>query len=943
MSDSEHYWNLARCFQEDYHDVDVLASFSSIRDKTLQSLYPNQPDDDDDDNNSEVEQTTTSSRNHVVDQNQQTSKLRDKSLKGSVDVAILPLVNLINCHSSFATLSSCSGRISLFDPNLKLHQQQNQQVKESVDSLSAETMWNSQDLAAPPLVEEGDCCERVDGSGKGGSGGWIFVSHEKIEAQALLEALDSNSNTENSDRDYPGKKNDNLLTMTRMMSLRFEPMLLHVAAANLERGQRLLQSALQLGFRESGLVVTQSRVTVAIRSYSLALTIPLFAYSGPLQVSHEYLTAFVQEANARLATNFSRIQQLYNAFQNQFLQQRYKDDPVKTLRVFVDTEQCIPNLGLWGHASVLFESSQGGQAEIFVFGGYGTGPSNVNTINKNKGASRSNKVYRLVHDGSSWGNAWEDVSSPVAESGPHYDEQHISCGLRTKPCSFRAREGLKAIDWKCENGTKDSVDHVAVIFGGRTNPANPLSDLLLYDRDSLFFRRPLDIRGAEPAPRWAHTWTKVSTDSTCGTSAVRDIGFLAGGRNETSTFGDFYVLSCVCEQESIEGCTTLAAAVTNHLLWTCVALDDTWVPRPRFHHTAMSTDGGRIVVMGGLSSSNHLLGVNAFDDDSNSLALGEMIHLRKDNQHSIKNLSESDRLCPMFGQASCVIPASPAGTHDNVYLLIGGLVVDGGEESLIHCFHIVHEHGREDSTKHDDDEWRIQPQSMEMNNSGNINFGSLIHHTCHVVASAANYGAPPSRDDDNDRNQHEVVVLGGGVQGFAFGPQFADSFLVKVQISTPTEQSTTITTSLKGGNDGVVSATKMNSARFHHHHRLPTTAAAKNAASSNLETDVVFVSKRNAKLLRTHLEEAGMLDKRYRMTPAAEAATDAAAVGVENIQDCIAVPITSHGLSFYLSRDRAMGNKEEEFWSMVQEVGRRVMPLSTASFAAKQKHNTGIQ
>ncbi|KAL7556981.1 hypothetical protein ACA910_018266 [Epithemia clementina (nom. ined.)] len=83
-----------------------------------------------------------------------------------------------------------------------------------------------------------------------------------------------------------------MTTTRRMMSLRFEPMLLHVAAANLERGQELLQLVLQLGFRESGLVVTQSHVMVAICSYSLALTILLFAYSGPLQVLPEYRAAY---------------------------------------------------------------------------------------------------------------------------------------------------------------------------------------------------------------------------------------------------------------------------------------------------------------------------------------------------------------------------------------------------------------------------------------------------------------------------------------------------------------------------------------------------------------------------------------------------------------------------------------------------------------------------
>ena len=41
---------------------------------------------------------------------------KDKSPKGSVDYKIRPLVDLINRHPEYVTLSSCSGRVALFDP-----------------------------------------------------------------------------------------------------------------------------------------------------------------------------------------------------------------------------------------------------------------------------------------------------------------------------------------------------------------------------------------------------------------------------------------------------------------------------------------------------------------------------------------------------------------------------------------------------------------------------------------------------------------------------------------------------------------------------------------------------------------------------------------------------------------------------------------------------------
>jgi tRNA wybutosine-synthesizing protein 3 len=42
------------------------------------------------------------------------SDAKDKSRAGGVDAPIAPLVARINCHSSYCTTSSCSGRVSVF-------------------------------------------------------------------------------------------------------------------------------------------------------------------------------------------------------------------------------------------------------------------------------------------------------------------------------------------------------------------------------------------------------------------------------------------------------------------------------------------------------------------------------------------------------------------------------------------------------------------------------------------------------------------------------------------------------------------------------------------------------------------------------------------------------------------------------------------------------------
>ena len=68
----------------------MLPSFPSLRERNLRTLYGDIKISDYTDN--------------------------DKSPKGSVDVKIRSLVDLINSHPEYVTLSSCSGRVAMFDP-----------------------------------------------------------------------------------------------------------------------------------------------------------------------------------------------------------------------------------------------------------------------------------------------------------------------------------------------------------------------------------------------------------------------------------------------------------------------------------------------------------------------------------------------------------------------------------------------------------------------------------------------------------------------------------------------------------------------------------------------------------------------------------------------------------------------------------------------------------
>lgn len=94
---------------------------------------------------------------------------------------------------------------------------------------------------------------------------------------------------------------------------------------------------------------------------------------------------------------------------------------------------------------------------------------------------------------------------------------------------------------------------------------------------------------------------------------------------------------------------------------------------------------------------------------------------------------------------------------------------------------------------------------------------------------------------------------------------------------------------------------------------------------------VVYVSKHNAKVLKTELERLQFLDKRFRMTPVER--------GEGN--NVIAAPITEPCLRLLSNVGDSSLNDEHASWmSLVKGTGTEEMPWSTSQFAKKNKKNT---
>jgi tRNA wybutosine-synthesizing protein 3 len=563
----------------------------------------------------------------------------DKSPKGSVDAPIQDLVDLINKHPSFATLSSCSGRIAVFDP---------------VRVGGTEVEHAEHD---DPTTQN----DRMD-SGKG-SGGWLFVSHEPVDVcdmEQLFESSESNH--------HDGQP----------CTFRLEPMLLHIAAANVERGRQLMKLVLALGFRESGMVVTPSRVTVAVRSYSLALNVPM-APSGPWRLPEAYWRSLVEEANRRLQENLKRIQALYEEVEATLFQSR---QPICV--------QPLPDLNLWGHAAVaVFGRDKGKEiTDLLVVGGYGSGPLII-AEKKESPPARSDKVYRLRRHGVQWQKQWELLHT--------IDDTHIideastnSLGIVTQQTLWGEREFAAACVLPVE-------PTMFCLFGGRASPTCPLDDLLLCQYNNsphAIAQRPVDIRGELPSPRWGHTLTALSGNT-------NKLAVLVGGRNEASALSTIHVLSIIRQAEND----------SSYLLWESI-LPSSPLPSPRFHHSTVSSND-QVFVFGGRSSVSNLLETFS-KSEADQPECFTFNALDKQKEGSTK-ITKGIDLQP-FGLSAALLDVN--ATRKSL-VLCGGLS-HGSSHQTVQLFEL----------QVTAESVGLYHKPIKLLSESSIDFGSMVHHIC---------------------------------------------------------------------------------------------------------------------------------------------------------------------------------------------------------------------
>uniref|UniRef100_A0A0D9WZF5 tRNA wybutosine-synthesizing protein 2/3/4 n=1 Tax=Leersia perrieri TaxID=77586 RepID=A0A0D9WZF5_9ORYZ len=182
----------------------------------------------------------------------------DKSPKGGVDAPISDLLDALNSHPDLFTTSSCSGRISVLAQ------------------------------PPPPQAELGGAKTKKKARG----GGWVYVSHDPADPEALVELL------------FGGKEGGGGGGGDELV-FRFEPMIVAVECRDAAAAAALVAAAVSAGFRESGITSLQKRVMVALRC-SIRMEVPL-GQTEELVVSPDYIRYLVRIANSKMEANKKRM------------------------------------------------------------------------------------------------------------------------------------------------------------------------------------------------------------------------------------------------------------------------------------------------------------------------------------------------------------------------------------------------------------------------------------------------------------------------------------------------------------------------------------------------------------------------------------------------------------------------------------------------------------
>ncbi|KAF5729052.1 Met-10+ like family protein / kelch repeat-containing protein putative isoform 1 [Tripterygium wilfordii] len=466
----------------------------------------------------------------------------DKSPKGTLDAAIVPLIDAINCQPSYFTTSSCSGRISIF---------------------------------SHPKITDGKVPRK-----KARGGTWIFVSHEPADADVILKLLyPSSKSTQSSDS--PSELSE--------LVFRFEPLIIAVECKDLEAAQSLVSLAIRCGFRESGITSVSKRVIVGIRC-SIRLEVPL-GDKNKVLVPPEYTRFLVGVANEKMEANRRRTDEFLHAFKAGVVAEmifpntidpdamdeasvgnnskehgcNYGDNGddklekaegnglvgVPGCNLFITpiviVSEPTEKLFRWGHSACTFSNTN--RKEVLVFGGFG---------GIGRHARRNDCLLLDTLSGALKAIYIEGAPSPrLGHTSSLIRDSMFTIGGRADPLNILSDLwvlNMATNKWELRECSGVSFPprhrHAAAVVGsniyvhGGLNNDTIYSSLYVLNTENMKWKE-LSVGGEQPCARHSHSMVAYGSKL-----------FIFGGHNGDKLLGDLYsfdVQTCLWKKEKVAG------------------------------------------------------------------------------------------------------------------------------------------------------------------------------------------------------------------------------------------------------------------------------------------------------------------------------------------------------------------------------------------------------
>lgn len=575
------------------------------------------------------------------------------------------------------------------------------------------------------------------------------------------------------------------------ITFKHEPPLLHVAASSLEAGKRLLHIAKsKCALRESGLVVTDQRVTVEIRTTGSLLCLPLMVQTKSVGDGSEgevtllpnegYLLSLAVMAYERMVQNEKILEKLYKSVQDELFDNATgatADDGGSGNWNYKMSLQPLPPLNIWKTAAVVIPSKENDDLDIIAFGGQGIGPdlSHLGDAPTNT-CKRWDAVFRLGRKDGVWMECWEPL--PILHcTNEGTDSAHVT----TSQTHFRISAGLIQVKHANNIGSReghcaalrprhqrDGLTDVVILFGGRTGgPMSPSNDLFVFmlskEKNVGMFGRPTDVRGTSPEPRYGHTMTSLHCPSNLGlgTDSRDTLVVVAGGFGLSDTgkavsLPSLYTLSCITDDDSD----------TSHLIWDRISD----LPSPRAYHTAfVNGTSDHFFVFGGISDPNDPFALLDELTGTNNTGLNLPLFGKDGDLHNKQaksnNAIDMNELPHLIGSSSATLKFK----SDNAVLLVGGAkslttTDDSGQDTQSPSNILQYNSAEHRLSKGQISSIEIHENAKDSSHA--IDFGACVHH---CLLTLPKKKATALTGDDTA----SAVIVGGGVPSFSFAQSYA--------------------------------------------------------------------------------------------------------------------------------------------------------------------------